>query len=92
MRGYGNSNQQRQNFHNQRQQGYSRRQQYSRPSHGKVIPPDYPEDVEYLIIKEFHSHEETSFTHKNVVYTQEHQVSDAEWVEIKNPDKKDKKI
>lgn len=52
---------------------------YSEP----LIPKEYAEDVEYTETKDFSVRTESSSLNENVSFKTEHQVSDAEWVEIK---------
>lgn len=48
-----------------------------------VIPKEYAEDVEFVEIKEFTSVKEAYGPEKGKTIVTESQVSDAEWVEIK---------
>lgn len=58
---------------------------HTQPSDEPIIPKEYAEDVEFVEIKEFESTEvaaESADGKQKTVY-RESQVSDAEWVEIK---------
>lgn len=60
----------------------SGRQQHH-PSSGPIIPKEYAVDVEYTEIRSYSSEEEIASDGKNVSYTVESQVSDAEIIEIR---------
>ena len=64
-----------------------RRTGYSSP--GPIIPKEYAEDVEFVEVKSFSETEIASDrTAKTETYYHESQVSDVEYVEIKNPSRK----
>ncbi len=58
---------------------------------GPVIPRDYAEDVEYVEIKEFSSKESVTADGEGIKYKLQEQVSDVEWVEIKDNDNETKR-
>lgn len=59
-----------------------RRYDEPRPAH--IIPPEYAEDVEYVEYKDYGSHGQVRADREGVTYTLQEQVSDVQWVEIKD--------
>lgn len=66
-------------------QTYSSRRKAQQPSDEPIIPREYAEDVEFVEIKEFENTEVAaeSVDDKTKVKYTENQISDAEWVDIK---------
>ena len=56
-----------------------------------MIPRDYAEDVEDVEIKEFSSKESVTADGEGIKYKLQEQVSDVEWVEIKDNDNETKR-
>lgn len=61
-----------------------RRRRSSRADSGPIIPKEYAEDVEFVEFKEFSSTTEETADGGSVRFRRESQVSDVEFVEIKN--------